>query len=140
MKCSGPSEPIVVNIIDMIAKLRKTDIPQELVFIDGSVIQVQLADGRVEHRGVQVGFPKIDQRLQLSTSGTVGLVDRQIDLGLGVPVPLEMLARRESVQQIGVPQVTLPVRGTIDSPFCRLEVPAGRLGRSAFARQCRSGR
>jgi hypothetical protein len=87
------------------------------VFIDGSVIQVQLADGRVEHRGVQVGFPKIDQRLQLSTSGTVGLVDRQIDLGLGVPVPLEMLARRESVQQIGVPQVTLPVRGTIDSPF-----------------------
>ena len=114
---SGPSEPIVVNIIDMIAKLRKTDIPQELVFIDGSVIQVQLADGRVEHRGVQVGFPKIDQRLQLSTSGTVGLVDRQIDLGLGVPVPLEMLARRESVQQIGVPQVTLPVRGTIDSPF-----------------------
>ncbi|RLT14692.1 MAG: hypothetical protein DWI26_06310, partial [Planctomycetota bacterium] len=52
---SGPSEPIVVNIIDMIAKLRKTDIPQELVFIDGSVIQVQLADGRVEHRGVQVG-------------------------------------------------------------------------------------
>lgn len=114
---SGPSEPIVVNIIDMIAKLRKTEIPQELVFIDGSVIQVQLADGRVEHRGVQVGFPKIDQRLQLSTSGTVGLVDRQIDLGLGVPVPLEMLARRESVQQIGVPQVTLPVRGTIDSPF-----------------------
>lgn len=114
---SGPSEPIVVNIIDMIAKLRKTDIPPELVFIDGSVIQVQLADGRVEHRGVQVGFPKIDQRLQLSTSGTVGLVDRQIDLGLGVPVPLEMLARRESVQQIGVPQVTLPVRGTIDSPF-----------------------
>jgi hypothetical protein len=88
-----------------------------LVFIDGSVIQVQLAEGRVEHRGVQVGFPKIDQRLQLSTSGTVGLVDRQIDLGLGVPVPLEMLARRESVQQIGVPQVTLPVRGTIDSPF-----------------------
>jgi hypothetical protein len=66
---------------------------------------------------VQVGFPKIDPRLQLSTSGTVGLVDRQIDLGLGVPVPLEMLARRESVQQIGVPQVTLPVRGTIDSPF-----------------------
>ena len=114
---SGPSEPIVVNIIDMIAKLRKTEIPQELVFIDGSVIQVQLADGRVEHRGVQVGFPKIDQRLQFSTSGTVGLVDRQIDLGLGVPVPLEMLARRESVQQIGVPQVTLPVRGTIDSPF-----------------------
>ena len=114
---SGPSEPIVVNIIDMISRFRKTQIPQELVFIDGSVIQVQMADGRVEHQGVQVGFPKVDQRLQLSSSGSVGLVDRQLDLGLGIPVPLEMLARRESVQQIGVPQVTLPVRGTIDSPY-----------------------
>lgn len=114
---SGPSEPIVVNIIDMISRLRKTEIPQELVFIDGSIIQVALAQGRVEHQGVQVGFPKIDQRLQLSTSGSVGLVDRQLDVGLRIPVPLEMLARRESVQQIGVPQVTLPVRGTIESPY-----------------------
>jgi len=114
---SGPSEPIVVNIIDMISRLRNTQIPQELVFIDGSIIQVALAEGRVEHQGVQVGFPKIDQRLQLSTSGSVGLVDRQLDVGLGIPVPLEMLARRESVQQIGVPQVTLPVRGTIESPY-----------------------
>lgn len=114
---SGPSEPIVVNIIDMISRLRKTEIPQELVFIDGSIIQVALAEGRVEHQGVQVGFPKIDQRLQLSTSGSVGLVDRQLDVGLRIPVPLEMLARRESVQQIGVPQVTLPVRGTIESPY-----------------------
>lgn len=114
---SGPSEPIVVNIIDMISRLRKTEIPQELVFIDGSIIQVALAQGRVEHQGVQVGFPKIDQRLQLSTSGSVGLVDRQLDVGLRIPVPLEMLARRESVQQIGVPQVSLPVRGTIESPY-----------------------
>ncbi|MFN5915428.1 MAG: hypothetical protein ACK48K_01520, partial [Planctomycetota bacterium] len=114
---SGPSEPIIVNIIDMISRLRKTEIPQELVFIDGSIIQVKLAEGRVEHQGVQVGFPRIDQRLQLSSAGTVGLIDKEINIGLGIPVPLEMLARRESVQQIGVPQVTLPVRGTIESPY-----------------------
>ena len=57
---SGPSEPIVVNIIDMISRLRKTEIPQELVFIDGSIIQVALAEGRVEHQGVHVELP-IDQ-------------------------------------------------------------------------------
>jgi hypothetical protein len=114
---SGPSEPIIVNIIDMISRLRKTEIPQELVFIDGSIIQVRLADGRVEHQGVQVGFPKIDQRLQLSSAGTVGLVDKELSVGLGIPVPLEMLAKRETVQQLGVPQVILPVRGTIDSPY-----------------------
>jgi hypothetical protein len=114
---SGPSEPIILNILDMIAKFRKKEPSYELVFIDGSVIQVQLANGQVEHRGVQVGLPKIDQRLQLSSAGTVGLVDKTLNIGLGIPVPIEMLARRESVQQIGIPQITLPIRGTADSPF-----------------------
>jgi len=118
---SGPSEPIVINILDMISKFRKTEIPHELVFIDGSIIQVQLADGRVEHQGVQVGLPKIDQRLQLSSAGSVGLLDKEIQVGLGIPVPLEMLARRESVQQIGIPQVTLPIRGTLDAPYVDLK-------------------
>lgn len=114
---SGPSEPIVVNIIDMISRFRKTEIPQELVFIDGSVIQVQLGQGRIEHQGVQVGLPKIDQRLQISSAGSVGLLDKELEIGLGIPVPLELLARRESVQEIGIPQVTLPIRGTLDSPY-----------------------
>ncbi len=114
---SGPSEPIVLNVLDMIAKFRKTEPSHELVFIDGSIIQVQIENGKVEHRGVQVGLPRIDQRLQLSSNGSVGLIDRSLNVALGIPVPIEMLARRESVQQIGVPQISLPIRGTTDSPY-----------------------
>jgi hypothetical protein len=101
----------------MIAKFRKTEPAYELVFIDGSVIQVQIENGKIEHRGVQVGLPRIDQRLQLSSNGSVSLIDRSLNIALGIPIPIEMLARRESVQQIGVPQISLPIRGTTDSPY-----------------------
>ena len=88
----------------------------ELVFIDGSRIDVTAADGMIDHRGVQIGLPKVDPRLQLSSSGRVGIINQDLDLQVGFPVPLEMLARRESVQQLGVPQITLPIRGTLDKP------------------------
>jgi hypothetical protein len=113
---SGPSEPVILNVLDMIARFRQKESEHELVFVDGSIIQLQAKDGKLEHRGVQVGLPKIDPRLQMSSSGSVGLLDRALDLGVGIPVPLELLARRESVQSIGIPQMTLPIRGTLDSP------------------------
>ena len=113
---SGPSEPVILNVLDMIARFRQKESEHELVFVDGSIIQLQAKDGKLEHRGVQVGLPKIDPRLQMSSSGSVGLLDRTLDMGVGIPVPLELLARRESVQSIGIPQMTLPIRGTLDSP------------------------
>jgi hypothetical protein len=114
---SSPSEPVVINVLDMIARFRKKEPAHELVFVDGSVVQVTAHDGRIEHRGVQIGLPRIDPRLQLTSAGTVGILDRTIDIGVGIPVPLELLARRESVQSLGIPQITLPIRGTLDSPF-----------------------
>jgi len=113
---SGPSEPLVMNVLDMVASFRKTDPVYELVFIDGSKIDVSAREGRIFHRGVEVGFPKIDPRLQLTSEGSVGMEDKSLDLLVGVPVPLEQLARRESVQGLGVPQLSLPVRGTLDQP------------------------
>jgi hypothetical protein len=101
----------------MIAKFRKAEPVHELVFVDGSVVLVSAHDGVLEHQGIQIGLPKIDPRLQINSAGSVGIVDRVLDLGVGIPVPLEMLARRESVQSIGVPQITLPIRGTLDSPY-----------------------
>ncbi|MFN7734232.1 MAG: hypothetical protein ACK5OB_20215 [Pirellula sp.] len=114
---SGPSEPVILNVLDMIAKFRKAEPVHELVFVDGSVVLVSAHDGVIEHQGVQIGLPKIDPRLQINSAGNVGIVNRVLDLGVGIPVPLEMLARRESVQSIGVPQITLPIRGTLDSPY-----------------------
>ncbi len=113
---SGPAEPTMITAIDIVRQLFRQDIPNELVFVDGSTIDVEIADKRVFHRGVRAGLPRLDERLQIATSGSVGIKDRTLDVALELPVPIEQLAQRDSVKSLGVPSITLPIRGTLDSP------------------------
>ena len=113
---TGPSEPLLVNAVEMLAKFRNKPPALELVFVNDSNIQVTLAERRVHHEGLQVGFPKIDDRLQLTSSGSVGLADRSLDLLVAVPVPIEQLARRDAVKELGVPNIDVPIHGTLDQP------------------------
>ncbi|MFO1065003.1 MAG: hypothetical protein U0892_14155 [Pirellulales bacterium] len=113
---SGPSNPAITTLIDLIGRLSERDVPHEFVFVNDSQIAVTVRDGRVRHEGLRVGLPKLDDRLVLSTSGSVGIEDKSLDLEMSVPVPLEQLARRESVQQLGVPNIRIPITGTLDDP------------------------
>jgi len=122
---SGPSEPLVIGALDFLANLRGREPNHELVFVDGSQVTVKVADERVFHSGLEAGLPKLDQRLQISTEGYVGLSDRSLDLKIEIPIPLEQLARRESVQRIGVPRVKLPIGGTLDHPEVQLDAMRG---------------
>lgn len=115
LRC-GPSEPALVSLLDFAAQMRGTDAQHELVFVDGSQLEISAANERIRHSGMKAGLPKIDPRLQIGSSGSVGLADRSLELQLELPVPIEHLARRESVQQIGVPTITVPIRGTLDAP------------------------
>ncbi len=122
---SGPTEPLIVGALDALARLQGKEAFQELVFVDGSQILVQVAEGRVFHTGLEAGLPRLDPRLQIATQGYVGLVDRSLDLSVEIPVPIEQLARREKVQQLGVPRVKLPVGGTLDNPEIKWDVMRG---------------
>jgi hypothetical protein len=61
-------------------------------------------------------LPKLDPRLQVSTAGRVGMVDRSLAGTMDFPVPLQWLARTEQVRELGVPTVALPLTGTLDDP------------------------
>lgn len=122
---SGPSEPLIIGALDALANLRGKEPNHELVFVDGSQVIVKVADERVFHTGLEAGLPKLDQRLQISTEGYVGLSDRSLDLKVEIPIPLEQLARRESVQRIGVPRVKLPIGGTLDHPEVKWDAMRG---------------
>jgi hypothetical protein len=102
---SGPSDPGVIRLL-----------------------LVDLAQEQVSHSGLRVGLPTIDERLQLATAGSVGLVDRALNMTIDVPIPLEQLARRESVQQLGVQMVRLPIGGTLDHPEIRWDALRGDAG------------
>ena len=122
---SGPSEPLIVGALDALANLRGKETSHEIVFVDGSQVAIQVADGKVFHSGLEAGLPKLDQRLQIATHGYVGFVDRSLDLSVEIPIPIEQLARREKIQQLGVPKVKLPIGGTLDAPEIKWEVMRG---------------
>lgn len=122
---SGPSEPLIVGALDALANLRGKEPSHELVFVDGSDVVVKVVDQKVFHSGLEAGLPKLDPRLQIATEGTVGLSDRSLDLAIEIPIPVEQLARREKIQQIGVPRVKLPIGGTLDHPEVKWEVMRG---------------
>ncbi len=122
---SGPNDPAINRALDFIARLRGRDAFHELVFVDGSVIDVAVSQGKVKHSGLEFGFPKMDSRFQIATSGTVGIEDKSLDLLVQVPVPIEQLARRESVQQLGVPTLKLPITGTLDQPHLNWDAMRG---------------
>ena len=122
---SGPSEPLIVGALDALANLRGKEASHEIVFVDGSQVAIQVADGRVFHSGLEAGFPKLDHRLQIATQGYVGFLDRSLDLSVEIPIPIEQLARREKIQQLGVPRVKLPIGGTLDAPEIKWEVMRG---------------
>jgi hypothetical protein len=122
---SGPTEPEVKRLLDILARLRGTESVYELVFIDNSKIEIAVADQKVSHKGLEFGFPRIDPRLQLSSAGSVELVTRALDLTVNVPVPLEQLASREKVRELGVPTIGVAVRGTLDKPQVDLSAMRG---------------
>ncbi len=113
---SGPTQPQIVKLLALYATMRGREPLQEIVFVDGSVVLVGMRDEKISHSGLNFGLPKTDPRFQISTAGDVGIVDKKLNLALDFPVPIEQLARRDSVQALGVPKITLPISGTLDSP------------------------
>ena len=122
---SGPTDPLAIGALDALANLRGKEPVHELVFVDGSHVVVKVADERIFHSGLEAGLPRLDERLQIATEGYVGLTDRSLDLKLGIPIPVEQLARREAIQRLGVPRVNLPIGGTLDHPVVKWDIMRG---------------
>lgn len=113
---AGLQKAEMIAVANMLARLVGQEGKSELSFINGSEVLVQVENGFVSHEGMRLGLPRVDQRLQIATSGRVGMLDRSLQGMMEFPVPLQWLARNEDVRNLGVPTVSLPISGTLDEP------------------------
>ena len=87
--------------------------PQDLRVAKNSSIQLSIQDGRIHQRGLELGFPDIDEDLVIRSEGSVGL-DETIDLKFEIP-------RLDQEKQSERGPVVCKVSGTIDEPVIRLK-------------------
>jgi hypothetical protein len=96
---SGPSDPLVLQAIELAGRQFQKEIPRQLTFVEDSDIAIRFADGKVEHEGLRVGLPDLEKRFQWSSRGQVGIADRSLSMQVGMPVPVEWLARPASLRK-----------------------------------------
>jgi hypothetical protein len=113
---AGIADPAIRDGLERIAALLGRDAVAEIVLADGSVADVSMSDSVIHHQGMKIGLPKLDERLQLTSEGDVSLADRSLDLLVTIPIPIELLARRDAVRELGVPTIGLPIRGKLGNP------------------------
>jgi hypothetical protein len=93
-------------------------IPQSIRIADESHVEFQLADRRMSHKGLAFGVPlaKPGQRLDIRSSGSVGLDDKKLDLKLELPIPADLPQDRPLLAALSGRTFSLGVGGMLGEP------------------------
>ncbi len=113
---AGMANETLRNGLHRAARLIGREPTDEVMLVDGTVVNVEMADTVIRHHGLKLGLPRVDPRLQITSRGDVRLDDRSLDLLFAIPVPIELLTNRDSLRELGVPTVGLPVIGKLGEP------------------------
>lgn len=92
--------------------------PPTVRFADDAHIDFRLGDRRVWHTGLEFGMPlkQPGLRLDVHSSGSVGLDDDSLDLKLELPIPAALPQDRPVIASLAGRKVSVGVRGTLDDP------------------------
>jgi len=96
----------------------KLPVPQSIRIADESHVEFQLADRRMSHKGLAFGVPlaKPGQRLDIRSSGSVGLDDKTLDLKLELPIPADLPQDRPLLAAISGRTFSVGVGGILGEP------------------------
>jgi len=93
-------------------------VPQSIRIADESHIEFALADRRMSHKGLAFGVPlaKPGQRLDIRSSGSVGLDDKTLDLKLELPIPADLPQDRPLLAALSGRTFSVGVGGMLGEP------------------------
>ena len=111
----GPG-PLVTHILEELPG--NMQLPTSVRIADDSRIEFQLADRRMWHKGLEFGLPlaKPGSRLDLSSSGSVGIEDKTLDLKLALPLPADLPADRPLLGALAGKTVSIGIVGVLGEP------------------------
>ena len=111
----GPG-PLAVNVLQSLPL--KLPPPPAILFADEANVDFRLADRRVWHKGLEFGLPlaKPGQRLDVESSGSVGLDDGSLDLTLRLPIPADLPQDRPLLAALSGKQVSVGIAGVLGEP------------------------
>jgi len=111
----GPG-PLVTRLIESLP-LRLPP-PPAIRIADESHVAFRVADGRVWHEGLEFGVPlaKPGQRLDVHSSGSVGIEDKSLDLKLALPIPVDLPQDRPLLAALAGKRVSIGIGGVLGQP------------------------
>ncbi len=116
----GPGK--LVNNILALVPVEKPKV-SSLRVSESSDIAFGLADRRVRHKGLKFGvpLPKSGKRLDIESSGTVGIDDQTLDLTFSVPLPEQLLDERPVLRALAGGKISLAIGGTFQKPEINMD-------------------
>jgi hypothetical protein len=105
--------PMWQGLIRMLADINGKHPPKVMHLVEESEIQFQVRNGRLYHEGQRIGFPEIDPKLMISSSGSIGL-DETLDLNVELP-------RLDSAPGKAKGSAKCHITGTIANPKMTVE-------------------
>ena len=92
--------------------------PPSIRFADEANVDFRLGDRRIWHTGLEFGIPlkQPGVRLDVHSSGSVGLDDDSLDLKLELPIPGALPQDRPVIASLAGRKISIGVGGTLDDP------------------------
>ena len=111
----GPG-PMVTGILAALPG--RIQVPTSIRVADDSQISFRMEDRRMWHEGLEFGFPlpRGGSRLDLTSSGSVGLDDKVLDLKLALPFPADIPSDRPVLATLAGKTVSIGIGGKLGKP------------------------
>ena len=97
--------------------------PPTVLFAEEARVQFMLAEERVWHRGLEFGLPlaKPGQRLDVESSGSVGLADGSLDVTLKLPIPADLPQDRPLLAALSGKTISVGIGGQLGAPQVKFD-------------------
>jgi len=111
----GPG-PMVENLLSSFPA--RLPAPPDIAIAEESRVAFRLADRQVSHEGLEFGVPLAGagQRLDIQSSGSVGIDDGALDIRLRLPIPANLPQDRPVLAALAGKSVSVGIRGDLGEP------------------------